>query len=312
MFKIVVFPGQGSQRKSMGLDFARQFPEAQETFNEASETLSLDMQVLVEDEERIQLTEYAQAAILTTEIAMFRTLASNFGLAADFFGGHSLGEYAALVAAGVIPFGEALRLVRLRGQLMQQAAPLGVGGMAAIISEQLPLCELETLSHHHEIDIANDNSPTQLVLSGEKSRLAAVIDSLAHLFQGQEYRAVSLEVSAPFHSRHMAAMEASFRAALESVRHTFDPAHLAKVTSNVTGHFHTPNIDAMIDLLTRQISGRVRWRENMHVLLARASGVVEIGPGRPLGGFFKGLLVSASSIIDLRSAQRAFEPKPAV
>lgn len=296
----------------MGLDFADKYSIAAETFHEASQALQIDLKALVEDEDKIQLTEFAQPAILTTEIAMYRSLQKEYGLTPEVFGGHSLGEYSALVAAGVIPLAEAVKLVHLRGKLMQTAAPVGVGGMAAVIADELPRNELEALLQTHNVDMANDNSPTQVVLSGEKNKLQQVLDSLSHLFQGKEFRAVPLEVSAPFHSRHMAAMEAQFRQLLESMRHTFDVTNLAKVTSNVTGHFHAPDIDKMIDALTRQISGRVRWRDNMQALLSRAAGVVEIGPGRPLGGFFKGIMTAATSIIDIRSAQRAFEPKPAV
>lgn len=294
----------------MGLDFVRHYPVAQAVFDEASEVLGMDMQALMEDEDRLQLTEFAQPAILTTEIAMYRSLQEQYKLEPEVFGGHSLGEYSALVAAGVIPFRVAVKAVHLRGQMMQSASPAGIGGMVALISDELPLGAIEAISKENDIDIANDNSPAQLVLSGEKSRLEQVMDRLRDLFHGKEFRTVALEVSAPFHSRHMATMEKSFRDFLESAKGQFSTTNLSRVVSNVSGKFHTPDLDKLIDLLTRQISGRVNWRHNMQELVSRASGVLEIGPGRPLGGFFKTMLVSVASVIDLRSAQRAFEPKP--
>jgi [acyl-carrier-protein] S-malonyltransferase len=312
MFKIAVFPGQGSQRKNMALDFVDQFEEARLTFQEASDALQLDMVELIgsEDEALLNLTENAQPCILTAEIAMYRSLKKIYGIEPDVFGGHSLGEYAALVAAGVIPFAEAVKLVRLRGQLMQATSPVGFGAMAAVICEGLlPLEQIEEICTSNNVDIANDNSPCQVVLSGEKSALDKVLTLLSENLDLEEFRLVPLEVSAPFHSRHMAVLESRYKDVLISASHTFTVANLDKVTSNISGIFHNPDLDALADLLTRQISGRVRWRDNMAALLNRADGVVEIGPGRTLGGFFKALGVSVASVMDIRSAARAFAPK---
>jgi [acyl-carrier-protein] S-malonyltransferase len=311
MFKIAVFPGQGSQRKNMSLDFVAEHEEARRTFQEASDALHLDMLQLVssDDESLLNLTANAQPAIVTAEIAIYRSLIKMYGLGPDVFGGHSLGEYTALVAAGVIPFFEAVKLVRVRGTLMQDAAPVGLGGMAAIIAEALPLEKIDQLCAAHQIDIANDNSLTQVVLSGEKTALDSVLAKLPQIVTEGDLRIVPLEVSAPFHSRHMAILENSFKEVLTTASHTFDPANLDKVTSNVSGTFYTKEIITLIDLLTRQISGRVRWRDNMASLLARSNSVVEIGPNRPLSGFFKTLRVACASVMDMRSATRAFEPK---
>ncbi len=135
----VVFPGQGSQRPGMAADFAERFPEARAVFEEASAALELDVARICAGDDRLNLTEFTQPCILTAEIAMLVALRAHFGLSAERFGGHSLGEYTALVAAGALPLADAVRLVRLRGRLMQDAVPVGRGGMVAVIQRALDL-----------------------------------------------------------------------------------------------------------------------------------------------------------------------------
>src|SRR6516164_5095870 len=163
----VVFPGQGSQRAGMGRDFDERFGASRRAFEEASEALRLDVRSLCfSPDERLGLTEYAQPAILATEIAMLRGLAEGFGIRPDRFGGHSLGEYAALVAAGVIPFADAVRIVRERGRLMQETVPAGEGRMTAIIAEPIDLAVVQRALDGVAVNLANDNSPSQVVISG--------------------------------------------------------------------------------------------------------------------------------------------------
>jgi malonyl CoA-acyl carrier protein transacylase len=302
----LVFPGQGSQRQGMAQDFCESFPVARRMFERASDALSLDVAAICHQEDaRLDLTEFTQPCILTAEIAMLEALRSEFGFAPGLFGGHSLGEYTALVAAGAIPFEDAVKLVRLRGKLMQTATPLGFGGMAAIIMEGLPREEIERMAAEASVDLANDNSPTQIVASGAKEKVDALCAALAARF-GETMRIVPLTVSAPFHSRHMAVIEGEFAGSLRECGNRFDTSKAASVVCNFTGAFHTGRLEDLLAALTRQISGRVRWRDNMAAIVARTQAVFEVGPGRPLAGFFKAAGASAISITDVRTAQRAF------
>lgn len=302
----VVFPGQGAQRPGMASDFAEQFSEARGVFERAAAALSFDVLALCcDDEERLNLTEYTQPCLLTAEIAMFAVLEAHFGFAPHYFAGHSLGEYTALVAAGAVPLEVALRLVSLRGRLMQKAVSPGVGSMAALIMEQLPGDEICSLAHAEGVDIANDNSPTQVVISGEKSSVERVCTKLTPYVE-TGMRIVPLTVSAPFHSRHMAGVEAEFRQALEAVRDEFKPDKAINVTSNFTGKFYSGSSAELLENLTRQISGTVRWRDNMATLVGVSENIYEVGPNRPLRGFFKAMGISVKAIIDVRSAQKTW------
>jgi len=302
----MVFPGQGAQRPGMALDFAREYPQAQSVLDLANDALPFDLLNVIEnDEQRLNLTEFTQPCILAAEMAMLEALKAHFGAAPTRFGGHSLGEYSALVAADAVPLGVALRLVHLRGQLMQRAVPAGQGAMAAVIQDPLPLDKIRSSAEANRVDVANDNSPTQVVLSG-------LADDIEHVIQGLQplvddgLRVVPLTVSAPFHSRHMAQIEPEFRAALETEKHRFNAERAASVTSNFLGNFHTGDPNDLIDALTRQISGTVRWRDNMTALVGACDAIVEVGPNRPLRGFFKTIDVTIKAVIDVRSAGKAF------
>ena len=299
----VVFPGQGSQRPGMGRDFDGRFDASRRVYDEASEALALDMRRLCfAPDSRLALTEYVQPAILATEIAMLRGRAEAFGMTAQRFGGHSLGEYTGLVAAGVIPLGDAVRIVRERGRLMQEAVPVGRGRMVAVIGQSLDGSVIERALEGLTVTVANDNSPDQVVLSGLGDDVRAAERRLAEGAAGAFLRLVPLDVSAPFHSPLMAPIEPAFAAVLASAR--WDTTNAPRVTSNLTGGFHGRDPAALRRRLVRQISGTVRWRSNMHALTDRPTRVLEIGPGRPLRGFFKAIGVSVESITDVRSAER--------
>jgi [acyl-carrier-protein] S-malonyltransferase len=302
----IVFPGQGTQRAGMGRDFDAWSKVARATYDEASDALGLDLRALCfADDERLALTEFAQPAILATEIAMFRALQSELGLDADRFGGHSLGEYAALVASGALPLADAVRLVRERGRLMQDAVPVGRGGMTAVIGDALDPASLEPALDGLEVAIANDNARTQVVLSGLASDLPVAQQQIAAALGEERVRFVDLEVSAPFHSPLMAGIEPAFEGILDSVRDRLDEARAACVTSNFSGGFHEPDADRVLERLTRQISAPVRWRANMDALAEAGGRIFEVGPGRPLRGFFKTCGVEVQAICDVRSATRA-------
>jgi [acyl-carrier-protein] S-malonyltransferase/trans-AT polyketide synthase/acyltransferase/oxidoreductase domain-containing protein len=291
----------------MALDFREKFKEAREIFDRASATLSLDLESICRDENdpRLDLTEFTQPCILTAEIAMLESLRAHFDFQPTYFGGHSLGEYTALVAAGAIPFEAAVTLVHARGKLMQWSIQPGAGAMAAVIMEGLAHDEISRLAAEAGVDIANDNSMNQVVLSGEQSRMQKLCDELQARYTQESARIVPLTVSAPFHSRHMIEIEGEFGKILETHQESFHAAKATSVTSNWTGTFHTGSTDDLIQALTRQISGRVRWRDNMEALRSRAATLFELGPNRPLSAFFKTLGVPVQAIIDVRTAQRA-------
>lgn len=288
----------------MARDFHERFAAARDVFAEASEALDLNLATLCFDgDPRLDSTEFTQPALLTAELAMFRALEAEFGLRADYFGGHSLGEYTALCAARVIPLAVAVRLVRRRGALMQAAVPVGEGAMAAVSAPGVASLNLTEHLQGLEVDVGNRNSPDQVVISGatrdveEASlRLLAV---LAHL----EPKIVRLNVSAPFHSRLMRSIEPAFREALEAAAPTFVPGRAAGVTSNLTGAFYVPELPALMDGLSQQVSRTVEWTENMRVLAAASDRLVEVGPNRPLRGFFKALGRDVTAVLSVRAAE---------
>jgi len=303
---VVVFPGQGAQKLGMAQDFAESSAEAAEVFDEASTALGWDVaRLCFEEPERLGLTAYTQPAILTAEIAMFRALVARFGLRATHFGGHSLGEYTALVAAGVVPLDEAVRLVHERGRRMQEAVPAGVGAMAAVSQRGLDLAELEAALAGLQVDLANHNSPDQAVISGVSADVDLV---LARLADGPLARARvrRLDVSAPFHSRLMLPMVGPFTSSLEASAARWEPRAASCVVSNLSGTFHRPERAALVAALAGQIPGRVRWVDDMRALHSLSpEAIYEVGPSRPLRGLFRTMGVTVTAINNVRMAERA-------
>ena len=304
----IVFPGQGSQRPGMGKDFYEQIPICRETYEEAADALGWDVSnMCFGEDKRLNLTEYTQPCIVTTEIAMLRGLSKRYGFASEYFGGHSLGEFTALVAAGVMSLSETLKIVQTRGKLMQEAVPVGVGGMAAIISENIDIDMLKKLMEDLPADVANINSANQVVISGELSALPEIEKRLAQSLGAEKsFRFIRLNVSAPFHSRLMKSIENNFADTLEKFGKNLNPQKASKVTSNFTGGFHSEDIAGIREKLVNQISNTVHWRENMQSLAAKADGIYEIGPGRPLREFFKTIGVDCQSITGLAAAEKCF------
>lgn len=298
----VVFPGQGSQRPGMGADFCEAFACAREVFDEVSDALDLDMRTLCFTEDaRLNLTEFTQPAILTVEMAMWRVL-RELGHEASMFAGHSLGEYSALCAAGVLPVGVAAKVVRQRGALMQAAVPVGVGRMVVVQLRQIGTITGLLKLRRLDVDIANHNSPNQVVLSGTAEQVERSCQQLRELF-GAEVELIQLNVSAPFHSKLMQTIEEPLRAALTEALAGRDVSAARQVTSNLTGTFHTGEAADLIDALTRQASSTVRWVANMRAL-AGAGDVLEVGPNRPLRGFFKAVGKDVTAVTSLRAAER--------
>ena len=304
----VVFPGQGSQRPGMGKDFYDNIPASRNTYHEASDALGWDVAAMCFGaDERLDLTEYAQPCILTTEIAMLQGLHSLYDFSPSFFGGHSLGEYTALVAADVLPLPEALQVVQLRGNLMQEAVPVGVGSMSAVISDNIDVDMICNVLAGLPVDVANINSEDQIVISGESNAMPEAQKLLMAATKDQAFRFVPLNVSAPFHSRFMNTIKEAFKEILRALCKRLTLGGAKRVTSNFTGEFHSDKLDEIVDRLASQLSNTVRWRDNMRVLASKADKIYEIGPSRPLRSFFKTVDVKCSSITTLSAAKRIFE-----
>ncbi|MBU0993465.1 MAG: ACP S-malonyltransferase [Proteobacteria bacterium] len=305
----VIFPGQGSQRPGMGRDFYDHFPESRLVYEEASDALGWDVSnMCFSEDERMNLTEYAQPLIVATEIAMFTGIQKRFDFTPDYFGGHSLGEYAAMVAAGVLPFSDTLKIVHHRGKLMQYASPEKTGAMVAVIGDNLDLKSISRAIQMLPVDIANVNSIDQIVISGKTEYMNEAITNITELFeQKDDVRFVNLNVSAPFHSRFMATIKESFLDVLRSAKEKMISNKAVKVTCNFTGQFHSGNCEEIIKNLVMQISGTVNWRDNMKLLSGKAKVFYEIGPNRPLRNFFKTIGISCVSITSASHAMRAFD-----
>lgn len=281
-----LFPGQGSQSVGMGRELAQAFPLARQTFEEANDALGFDLAELCfrGPEEQLRLTEFTQPAIFTVSVAVLRVLTAA-GLNADYLAGHSLGEYSANVAAGVIDFAAGVRTVRRRGQLMQQAVPAGEGAMAAILGMQAEavaaVCRDASSQAGAPVEPANLNSPEQIVISGAT---AAVERAVAMARERGAKRAVLLQVSAPFHCSLMQPAQDALAPILRNV--SFSPANIPVVV-NVDAAPVTDG-NALRDALVRQVTGAVRWTESMHLLIAEGvTAFVEVGPGKVLSGLLR-------------------------
>jgi [acyl-carrier-protein] S-malonyltransferase len=291
----------------MGRDFFEQMPESRFAFEEAADALGWDVAaVCFSDDARLDLTEYTQPCLVTTEIAMLRGLAARYGFCPTLFGGHSLGEFTALVAAGALPFAASLKIVQMRGRLMQSAVPAGVGAMTAVIADELSAEAIEGLIGGLTVDIANINSARQIVLSGEAGAIAEAEARLRDALDAPALRFVRLNVSAPFHSRLLDPICAPFREILREWGGGFDSEQASRVVSNYRGGFHLGGREEIIESLTLQISHTVQWKQNMTLLASQAGAIWEIGPGRPLRDFFRTIGVACTSVTTLASAEKAF------
>jgi len=285
MVTAFVFPGQGSQKVGMGRAWADESAAARSAFAEADEVLGFALSRLCWEgpEDELQLTANTQPAILTVSVAAWRA-AADTGLAPEVVAGHSLGEYSALVAAGTLVFADALRLVRRRGELMQQAVPVGVGAMAAIIG--LPASQVELIAQQAAGDevcaVANYNAPIQTVVAGHRP---AVERAVALAKENGAKRALLLPVSAPFHCELMRPAREALTPLLEATEF-HDPR--VPVMTNVDA---APVITgaAARQALARQVDSPVRWVESIERMIADhgVERFVEIGPGSVLSGLMR-------------------------
>ncbi len=279
------FPGQGSQFAGMGKSLADTHPEAREIFRRADDALGFSLSSLCFEgpEDQLKLTENTQPAILTVSVAAWNVLSRI--QRPDFVAGHSLGEYSALVAAGAIEFEDAVRLVRKRGQYMQEAMPAGVGAMAALL--KLPEGKLEEIlkeaAQGEVVSAANLNSPDQVVIAGHKDAVERAME-LAKAAGAK--RAVPLPVSAPFHCELM--KPAQDRLAVDLHAISFRDLDIPLV-NNVDGQ-EIRSGEAAREGLIRQVSGTVRWTESVRFLVGQGvSRMVEVGPGAVLTGLLRNI-----------------------
>jgi len=294
----VIFPGQGSQAVGMGTDLADSFAAAREVFQEVDEALKQNLSRLLREgpEEQLTLTENAQPALMAVSMAVMRVLERDFGVGVEraaFVAGHSLGEYSALAAAGAISLADAARLLKLRGQAMQRAVPVGAGAMASLIGPKTDVALAEAAaavgSELGVCVVANDNNPGNVVISGAKAAVDRAIEKAKELGA----RAIPLNVSAPFHCPLMqpAADEMAEALAAAAIQ-----APRAPVVTNVTARpTHDPA--EIRRLLVEQVTGRVRWRESM-LWMAGEGGVTrfaEAGAGKVLSGMAKRLAPDAEA-----------------
>ncbi|MEN6319254.1 MAG: ACP S-malonyltransferase [Syntrophaceae bacterium] len=304
----VVFPGQGAQRTGMGKDFHDNVQISREVYEEASQAAGWDVGAMCfGEDERLNLTEFTQPCILTTELAMLRGIQELFGFSPVVFGGHSLGEFTALVAAGALSLSEAVKIVQIRGRLMQEAVPVGVGAMAAVISDNINSELVRLALKDLPIDIANINSANQLVISGKADAMPEAEARLQErLATDKPLRFIVLNVSAPFHSRFMSTIVEPFGDTLRAIGKRMSPEKSVTVTSNYRGGFHSGLYEDLIYNLVSQLNNSVLWVGNMKSLASQADTIYEIGPGRPLRDFFKTINISCTSITTLPTAERAF------
>jgi len=291
---VFMFPGQGSQFVGMGRDLYESFPEARKVFDTAEEVLGIPIKKICFEgpEEELRLTVNTQPALFTASMAAFESLASK-GFTPDMVAGHSIGEYAALAAAGALALPGALKLVQVRSRLMMQAAEAHPGTMAAVIglgAEDVKAA-VERAASEGIVDVANYNSPGQVVISGE---VAAVESASRYAKEAGAKRVLPLNVSGGFHSR---LMQPAAEALREELAHTqvFDAK--IPVVANVTAGF-VKSGDEIKDALARQIAGSVRWDESLKFMAGEGAGsFVEVGPGKVLAGLVKRTL----SDVDVKS-----------
>lgn len=298
---LAMFPGQGSQFVGMGKDLLELFPYSRCVFEEAEDAIKVNLRKLCFEgpESDLKLTANTQPALLTLSYAVWSVLEKELGFNPQAFAGHSLGEYSALVASGKLDFSRAVVLVRKRGEAMQSAVPVGVGAMAAVMrveaDELMARCQEVTAEVGKPVELANYNSPHQIVVAG----YAEAVNALVAKLKAEKKRAVPLAVSAPFHSSLMSPAKDSMMSLFES---TEIINNQSVVIPNITAE---PTSDYNISYLSEQIDGPVKWTQSLQA--AKDLGYVnyvEIGPGAVLSGLVKRTIQGCEIIntSDIKSA----------
>ncbi len=296
-----IFPGQGAQVVGMGKDFYEKYEESREIFDKASELLGFDMKELCfENEKDINITEYTQPALLTVSVAILRVLEQK-GIRPDVCAGLSLGEYCAMVASEVMRFEDAVKTVRQRGILMQEAVPLGVGAMCAVLG-----LDGETVNKVcqgvDDVYVANYNCPGQIVISGKAE---AVEQAAGLLKEAGAKRCMMLNVSGPFHSPLLREAGDKLAEVLKDVK--LNDGFTIPYVTNVTAEY-VNTTEEIRELLRKQVSSSVMWQQSVENMIAKGVDTfVEIGPGKTLAGFMKRInkevrMVNIGSVEDLEKA----------
>ena len=283
----VIFPGQGSQIVGMGKEFYDKFDLVKNLFKEADETLNFPLSKLILEgpKEELDLTANTQPAIFLISYSIFSIIKREFNIdlnKAKYFAGHSLGEYSALSCAGYLSFSDTLKILRIRGDAMQNSVPKGQGGMVAVLGSTVENIEkiLKENEQNFIAQIANDNSEGQIVLSGKIEDLEKLITTLKE----KTIKNIKLPVSAPFHCSLMSKATDIMTNELNKLDFLKSKN---KLISNVTAK-EISNIDELIDLLIKQIENRVRWRESVNNMINKGvNHFIEIGPGKVLSGLIK-------------------------
>ena len=283
----VIFPGQGSQIVGMGKEFYTKFDIVKKLFNDADEILGFSISNLILEgpKDKLDLTENTQPAIFLVGYSIFHLLKKEFNIdlnKANFFAGHSLGEYTALASANALSFSDTLRILKIRGNAMQSAVPKGDGGMVAVLGSEIENIEkiIEENKNKYECFIANDNSNGQMVVSGNNNEIEKFILDL----KSNSIKSIKLPVSAPFHCKLMKKATDIMGKEIEKLEFK-DPKNI--LISNVTAKEITSS-SLLKDLLIKQIESRVRWRESVILMINKGvSQFIEIGPGKILSGLIK-------------------------
>jgi [acyl-carrier-protein] S-malonyltransferase len=308
----LLFPGQGSQVIGMGSEFYNNFDRVKKIYNQADEVLnySISKIILNGPEDKLQLTQNTQPAILVVSYSIFKIMKNEFGIdfsPFQYLAGHSLGEYSALVCSESLNFEDALYLLHERGKAMQAAVPVGKGSMIAVLG--LKIEEIKNILQNHKnikgiCEIANDNAEGQVIISGDKES----IQSLQYSFKEKKIKFIPLKVSAPFHCSLMKPAAESMK---EKINNTEFKKPLFKIVNNVTAKIDENNNTSA--LLIDQIFSTVKWRESLiYMANAGVKNFIEIGPGKALSGMVKRTIkdhncFSINSITDIKKFKDDFK-----
>ena len=283
----VIFPGQGSQMIGMGKEFYNKYEIVKSLFKKADEVLDLSLSKIILEgpKDQLDLTKNTQPAIFLISYSIFQVAIKEFNLnlkKAKFFAGHSLGEYSALSSAGYLDFSDTIKLLRARGVAMQTAVPEREGGMVAVLGSNIEIVEkiLQDNQSNFDVQIANDNSEGQIVLSGKLNDLEKLIE----ICKSKKIKNIKLPVSAPFHCKLMNKATLIMKKEIDKME--FKDSN-RKLISNVTAE-EISNKDELKKLLIEQIENKVRWRESiMNMINKGVDHFIEIGPGKVLSGMIK-------------------------